>query len=244
VALLELGGVAFVRANYPAARDACLDGLAIAEKISDLQTLAHLLTGLSLCYRELEQHPLALNHCKRSQEIYEALGDRYGVVQAYLTQGELNRKLRKYEEAQELCQQAVRISQEIGHVSGEADGYYRLGQIALSMGDKARALNHQYLGLTLAAEINEMPLVWDCLYEIAAILAIVDCQSGAVSILTWLQNQPEIGGLRQQNITEILSKLPGIINIASEQAIRIMDQNDMIHLVETYLVQQQIMAKP
>lgn len=244
VALLELGGVAFMRANYPAARDACLEGLSIAEKISDLQTLAHLLTGLGLCYRELGQHQLALNQCQRSQEIYEALGDRYGLVQSYLTQGELNRQLGKYEEAEELCQQAVRASQEIGHTSGEADGHHRLGQIALSMGDKARALHHQYLGLTLAAEINEVPLVWDCLYEIGAILAILDYQSDAASILTWLQNKSDIGSLRQQKIADMLSKLPGILNIHSEPPIHAMDQKDMIYLIETCLVQQQILARP
>ncbi len=51
VALLELAGVAFMEADYECARARCQEGLAVAERVEDMQTTAHLLTGLSLSYR-------------------------------------------------------------------------------------------------------------------------------------------------------------------------------------------------
>lgn len=235
VALLELAGVAFTAADFEAARDACHEGLAIAEKIGDQQTVAHLLTGLSLCYRELDQRQLALNYCQRSQEIYEALGDQYGVIQASLTQGELNRQLGKYAEAQSFCQQAIRISQDIGHSSGEADGYYRLGQIALSVGDKTLALHHEYTGLKLAAAIQENPLVLDCLYEIGTIFARFGPQDEALAILNWLNERAEPGSSRQKKITALLAELPADQTATAAPSDRPFTQEEIIHLVEANL---------
>jgi predicted ATPase/tetratricopeptide (TPR) repeat protein len=240
VALLELAGVAFMGADYPAARDACLEGLAIAEKISDQQTLAHLLTGLGLCYRELGQHQLALNCCHRSLEIYQALGDRYGVVQASLTQAELNRQLGKYSEAEEDCQQAIRLSQEIGHSSGEADGHYRLGQVALSKGETARALSHQYQGLKLAATIQEVPLMLDLLYEIGTTLAHSGQVGEARVILAWLQCKTEISAARQRKIAEMLAQMvKGEHNLPAAERL---SQEEIFQRLETYLIQEQILA--
>ena len=207
VAWLELGGIAFMAADYSASRALCLQGLAIAERIGDLQTTAHLLTGLSLCFRELGQYETALQYGLRSQEIYKRMVDRYGVVQAALTLGELSRKMENYDDARRFSEQAVLVSREIGHRSGEADGHFRLGQVALATGDLSQAKHHQVVALELAAEIGETPILLDALYEIGKVLLQEGAHTEATFLLVWLQGQPEVGSQRQ---TDIATRLAGL----------------------------------
>lgn len=152
IALLELAGVAFMREDYELARRSCEEGLAVGADSDDLQTTAHLLTGLSLCQRELGQYGEAETCVRRSLAVYETLGDRYGILQACLTLGELNRRLGDQAAARTFCEWAVTIGQEIGDRSGEADGCYRLGQIAADLGERAEALRQLRLALGLAHE--------------------------------------------------------------------------------------------
>lgn len=210
IALLELAGVAFMREDYEAARRHCEEGLAVGDD-GDLQTTAHLLTGLSLCLRELGQHAQAETHVRRSLGAYEALGDRYGVLQACLTLGELNRQLGDHTAARAFCERAVAIGQAIGDRSGEADGYYRLGQIAADLGEREAALRRLRLALSLAHEIGETLLLLDILLEIACLLAAPapprDAERAA-TILAFLLAHPQLPDRRRVRAATTQAVLP------------------------------------
>lgn len=231
VALLELGGAAFMAADYEVCRDHCLAGLAIAESIGDLQTTAHLLTGLSLCYRELGQYELALDYGRRSQGKYEVLGDRYGIIQACLTLGELSRQMGNYEEGRAFCEQAVLVSREIGHRSGEGEGRYRLGQIALALNDLALAKDYQFAALELAAAIQETPLLLDALFEMVNIFLKGAEKNEAALALVWLRRRHNAGSRRLQQIEELLAGCPP--ESAAEAALKVesLTQEEIIQFV-------------
>jgi DNA-binding SARP family transcriptional activator len=235
VALLELAGVAFMAANYAAARDHCLQGLAIAEAIADLQTTAHLLTGLSLCYRELGQRELALDYGRRSQARYEALGDRYGVIQAALTLGELSRQMGNYDQAREFCAQAVTISREIDYRSGEADGHYRLGQIALAVNDLSLAQFHQDAALELAVATQELPLMLDVLFEIAGILSRKATSRDAAVVLAWLHHQPIAADQRVQHIAALLAGYSPSERAQATAQAKALSQAELIQFIRSCL---------
>ena len=206
VALLELAGVAFMRADYERTRDRCQEGLAVAETSGDLQTIAHLLTGLSLSYRELGQLPQALGYGQRSQAIYQELDDQYGQMQAALTLGELSRQMGQLAEARQFCQQAVQLAQEIGDRSGEADGHYRLGQIAVGLEKRGEALEHLRLALELGSEIQDTPITLDALLEIGCLLVGPD-DARAAAILRFLLAHPQLSErnrLRANNALAVL----------------------------------------
>jgi tetratricopeptide (TPR) repeat protein len=126
-----------------------------------VQIITHLLTGLSITYRQLGDYAQAEQFGRRSLASYAALDDQYGIMQATLTLGELNRQLGHDDEAQQLFTQAVAVAQAIGDRSGEADGSYGLGQIAGKQGESAKAMAHLRLALEQANEIHETLLVLD-----------------------------------------------------------------------------------
>jgi tetratricopeptide (TPR) repeat protein len=166
-----------------------------------------LLTGLSLSYRELGQFEEARVYGRRSQAIYQELGDRYGEIQAALTLGELSRQLGECDEARHFCAQAVQLSQEIGHHSGEADGYYRLGQIAADQGEWGEALGQFRHALSLAHEIQERPIVLDALLEIGCVLVELNSRQLALAILGFLHDQPQTSAQRRARICAALDRL-------------------------------------
>jgi tetratricopeptide (TPR) repeat protein len=206
ITLLELAGVSFMRENYEAARLRCEEGLVAGDSSGDLQTTAHLLTGLSLCHRELGQYAQAEVYVRRSLETYEALSDQYGILQACLTLGELCRQLGDLRSAGGFCERAVLVSQEIGDRSGEADGRYRLGQIAAGLGDRASALRQLRLALVLADEIGETLTILDILLEIACLLADEDIDRSG-QILALLINHPQLPDQRRARATSALARL-------------------------------------
>ncbi|MEZ4714037.1 MAG: BTAD domain-containing putative transcriptional regulator [Caldilineaceae bacterium] len=206
ITLLDLAGVAFMREEYTVARQRCEEGLAACASTGDLQTTAHLMTGLSLSYRELKDYPRAAEFGQRSLRIYDELADKYGAMQAALTLGELNRQLGYYDIAQQFCTRALLLSQEIGDRSGEADGHYRLGQIAADMGERGAALDELRLALQQAAEIQETLLLFDILLEIASLL--VDAEADrAAQILTFLWSHPQLSDQRRARVEALQTSL-------------------------------------
>lgn len=208
VAQLELAGVAFMAGDFQATQAGCQEGLAAAEAAGDLQTAAHLLTGLSLSSRELGQFPQALAYGRRSQEIYRQLGDSYGQLQAALTLGELSRQMGDQAQARRFCQQAAQLSQEIGDRSGEAASHYRLGQIAADLRELEEALHHLRQALEIGLEIGEAPLVLDTLLEIGCLLGAGGDRARAAEILRALLAQPPLPERQRQRAGQALAALP------------------------------------
>ena len=151
---------------------------------------------------------------RRAQTIYEELGDQYGTIQAALTLGELNRQLGQTAEARRFCEQAIQISQEIGFLSGAADGHYRLGLIAAGLAEEQAALQEFRLALALAAEIEEIPAVSDSLLEIACLLVKMgDVARGGVA-LAFLRDQPQVTEPQRLRANEVLAKWAGEVALA------------------------------
>ncbi|NJN81704.1 MAG: tetratricopeptide repeat protein [Caldilineaceae bacterium] len=114
VTLLELAGLSFYRGDYGEAKLQCEEGLALATECGDLQTIAHLLTGLSIVHRQLSDYDRARMYVERGQEVYAALDSPYGLIQSLLTLGGLAMIQGRYDEAKPAFLRSLEASQEIG----------------------------------------------------------------------------------------------------------------------------------
>ncbi len=139
--------------------------------------------------------------------MYEELGDRYGILQACLTLGELNRQLDDATAARQFCRRAVAVAQEIGDRSGEADGYYRLGQIASGLGERDEALRLLHIALEQAHAIHETQTTLDILLEIACLLIEAGETMQAQEILYFLLSHPQLPEQRRARGRAALARL-------------------------------------
>jgi len=212
VSLLELGGLNFFMEDFQSCQKNCEDGLALAEQSGDLETIAHLFTGLSIVHRQLGDQEQSGFYVLRSLDIYEKLDQPYGLIQGSLTLGTLLLTQGQQVQAQSHFELALHLSQQIGFRSGEADSHHRLGQIAVAVNDLLSAKEHQYAALELAAATQEIPLLFDVLFEIAGILSRTVTENEAALVLAWLQRQPEVGSHRLNEIADILAGYPGRIS--------------------------------
>jgi tetratricopeptide (TPR) repeat protein len=129
-------------------------------------------------------------------------------MQALLTLGELSRQMGELQQARQFCQQAVQISQEIGDRSGEADGHYRLGQIAAAEGARDEALRQLRLALDLGYESQELPIMLDALLEIGCLLAEAGDGAEAAEVLRFLLAQPQFPERNRDRASRALAALP------------------------------------
>lgn len=197
VSLLELAGLCFYRGNIRGAEAYCSEGLVLAEAVGDLQTIAHLLTGLSIVARQLGDFPAARAYVTRGLAVYEDLDNPYGRVQGFLTLGGLTVAQGNHAAARSDFECALTVSREIGFLSGEADSHCRLGQVATALDEEAVAVEHLRLALRLATTTQEANLVFDVLYSIAGLLASRQTpQAGPLQ--SWLLAQPELDEQRQR----------------------------------------------
>ncbi len=207
VSLLELAGLCFYRGNLRGAEAYCAEGLVLAEAAGDLQTIAHLLTGLSIVARQLGDFPAAQAYVTRGLAVYEALDSPYGRVQGLLTLGGLAVAQGNHAAARSDFERALAASREIGFLSGEADSHCRLGQIATALGEEAVAVEHLRLALRLATTTQEANLVFDVLYAIAGLLASQETPQ-AGPLLSWLLAQPELDEQRQRVLAALMATAP------------------------------------
>ncbi len=91
----------------------------------------------------------------------------------------------------------MQVSQEIGDRSGEADGHYRLGQIAAGLGERDEALRLLRTALEQAHEIRETLLTLDILLELACLLGETGDPSQARQILRFLLAHPQLPAQRR-----------------------------------------------
>jgi tetratricopeptide (TPR) repeat protein len=176
----------------------------VAEEIGDLQTIAHLLTGLSIVSRELGDLAAGQHYAERGLAVYEALDSIYGRIQGLLTLGGLALAQKEYLRSQPAFERALALSRSISLRTGEADSHYRLGQVALAQGDEGRAASHLRQALQLATTMQEVSLIFDALYATVNLL-VAHPSPAAVDLMRWLIDRKEIDDQRRSKLTALFA---------------------------------------
>ena len=204
VSLLELAGLCFYRGDFRGAEAYCGEGLVLAEVAGDLQTIAHLLTGLSIVARQLGDFPAAQAYAARGLAVYEELDSPYGRVQGLLTLGGLAVAQGNHAAARSDFERALAASREIGLRSGEADSHFRLGQVATALGERDIAATHLRQALQIASAVQEAPLLLDALHTTALLLAR-HASPELARLVGWLLRQLALDEHRRRELAALPS---------------------------------------
>jgi tetratricopeptide (TPR) repeat protein len=106
----------------------------------------------------------------RSVELYEELGDRWGLARALASLGWTAEVAGRFGEAQKLCEQSLVIRQELGDQHGMAEAMLNLGVISWVQGrlDEAHPLLRESLGI--GRTLDDWWLLSHALYRMGEVL--------------------------------------------------------------------------
>jgi len=115
------------------------EAIRLAEKAHDQRRVAWALFNRADVLREAGRMDEASESVRRSHEILERIGDRFGVVQALIIQGKIGLDRGEYDRAEADLLEAYRLVRELKAPADEVDVLLRLAQLSYARGDVASA---------------------------------------------------------------------------------------------------------
>jgi tetratricopeptide (TPR) repeat protein len=125
--------------HFDAAEAQFVEAIRLAEKAHDERRVAWALFNSADVLREAGRLPEATEKVRRSREILERLGDRFGVVQALIIEGKIGLDRHEYDRAEADLLEAYRLVRELKAPADEVDVLLRLAQLSFARGDRASA---------------------------------------------------------------------------------------------------------
>ncbi|OZB37978.1 MAG: histidine kinase, partial [Alishewanella sp. 34-51-39] len=131
-ALIIAGRLALQNNQYQQAFYYLQQGVTLASKLEDNESLASLHFRLGMAFRKLDLHPEALEHFQQAAERYRALDrqSNYAYTLIYLAETYLEEPVQT-DKAESLLQEAKLIAEQQQHVLRMALVNYSLGRVAL-----------------------------------------------------------------------------------------------------------------
>jgi len=111
----------------------------LAEKAHDVRRLGWSLFNIADILRMSGRLDEAIVHNRRSREILERIGDRFGLVQSLIIQGKIGLDRGEYDQAEVDLLDAYRLVRELKAPADEVDVLLRLAQLSYARGDRASA---------------------------------------------------------------------------------------------------------
>jgi tetratricopeptide (TPR) repeat protein len=140
-ALVEIGFLRALRADFAKAANAAERGLTLLGKTDDRNAIAYAWNILGRALGGRGDYARALDAFHRSQEEAQIIGDRYLTAQVFNMRGWLHRELGDYENALAFDEEGVEFAQRWGKPSPEISARLNVCLDLLRLGDPARALD-------------------------------------------------------------------------------------------------------
>jgi tetratricopeptide (TPR) repeat protein len=158
---MNLGNVSSIRGNWTEALANYQEVLPRLERRGDTKRLAQTYHNLGLTtmrqgkYRSavanfdkslhflkkasLKDYPLAAGYAQKALEMFNTVGDKLGIADAYKIKGMIHREIKEWDVSEQYFQTSLRINQEIGNALNTAETYFELGLLykVREKGDKA-----------------------------------------------------------------------------------------------------------
>jgi tetratricopeptide (TPR) repeat protein len=138
-ALVYLGVVVAQHGRLDESIAALRESVTLAEKAHDLRRVGWALFNIGDVERERGNLEEASRSNERAREILARIGDRFGLVQTYITEAKIARDRRQFVEAELPLLEAYRIVRELRLRADELEVVLRLAEVALGRGDVATA---------------------------------------------------------------------------------------------------------
>jgi tetratricopeptide (TPR) repeat protein len=138
-ALVYLGVVVAQHGRLDESIAALRESVTLAERAHDLRRVGWALFNIGDVERERGNLEEAAASNDRAREILGRIGDRFGLVQTYITEAKIARDRKQFVEAELPLLEAYRIVRELRLRADELEVVLRLAEVALGRGDRATA---------------------------------------------------------------------------------------------------------
>jgi len=154
----ELGFCHMGRGQYPAARRAFQEALAIFEERDDPSGTAVTLGNLGYVAQRQGSYDDAREYLQRALGMAREINDRQSIVKHTLGLGWVALQRGKMEVAQQLQQEALALSEEIGYLRGALTAYRHIADTSLYQNrlDDAEKAYHRLLQRSEQAQLNDL----------------------------------------------------------------------------------------
>jgi predicted ATPase/DNA-binding XRE family transcriptional regulator len=175
--LRQIALSAYYRGDLTSSSRALDDSLGISQRMGNTWAIAASLSQLGLVAYSQGNYDRAQEYLSEALELSRAMEDRFSIATALDGLGLVKTAQGQYDDAQSLLQESVALLKEIGEQGSLAQTLNHLGSAFLEAGDRFGARRHFLDALSIAREMQTLPVLLDALLgeaEVQALDAAID----------------------------------------------------------------------
>ena len=203
---------AYYRGDYTNAQQALQRSLEISQKIGNTWSIAASLSQLGQVVYYQGNYGRAEEYLSDSLELSRGLEDRYSIATALDGLGQVKTAQGQYDEAQSSLQESIALFKEIGEHGSLAQTLTHMGFALLRAGDKVAARTYFWDALSIAREMQTLPVLLEALVGEAEIQILEGVIESALEIvMTVGQNSSSSLATKtraEQLRSDLISRLP------------------------------------
>jgi predicted ATPase/transcriptional regulator with XRE-family HTH domain/Tfp pilus assembly protein PilF len=210
--LRQIAQSGYYRGDYASGSRALNQSLEISQRIGNTWSIAASLNQLGLVAHSQGDHDQAEQFLSQALELSRELEDRYSIAAALDGLGLVKTAQGQFDDAQTLLQESMALWKEIGEQGNLAQTLTHMGTALLKAGDNANARSYFLNALSMAREMQTLPVLLDALVGEAEIQALEGAFESALEIVMAVsQNTSSSLATRkraEQLRSDLLSKVP------------------------------------
>ncbi|HSL47318.1 MAG TPA: tetratricopeptide repeat protein [Anaerolineales bacterium] len=181
--LRQIALSAYYRGDLASSSRALDESLAISQKMCNTWAIAASLSQLGLVAYYQGNYDQAQEYLSEALELSRMLEDRFNIATAMDGLGLVKTAQGQYEDAQSLLQESIALLKEIGEQGSLAQTLNHMGAALLKAGDNAGARRHFLDALSIAREMQTLPVLLDALLGEAEVQALDGAAESALEIV-------------------------------------------------------------
>jgi predicted ATPase/transcriptional regulator with XRE-family HTH domain len=188
--LRQIALSAYYRGDYTNAQQALQRSLEISQKIGNTWSIAASLSQLGLVAYYQRNYEQAEEYLSDALELSRSLEDRFSIATALAGLGQVKTAQGQDDDAQSLLQESIALFKEIGEQGSLAQALTHMGSAILKAGDKVTSRKYFLDALSIAREMQTLPVLLDALVGEAEIQALDGAIESAIEILMAVSQNP------------------------------------------------------
>ncbi len=179
--LNQLGIIASVLGDSPAALEHFLAVLRVREEIGDIPGIARIQNNLGILYKNLNDFERSLEYHSKSLETKRQLNDSLGIARSLNNVGEIHQQQRNPREAKKYFEESLALMLELDFKEGLAATYNNLGEVYKLLNDVDTAIEFHTKSLEIEKELGNMSGIGFSYLNIASLFMQVNQPQVAIT---------------------------------------------------------------
>jgi predicted ATPase/DNA-binding XRE family transcriptional regulator/Flp pilus assembly protein TadD len=205
--LRKIALAAYYRGDYAKSSETLQQSLEISEKIGNTWSLAASLSQLGLVAYSLGDYEQAHQFLSEALALSQTLEDRASIAAALDGLGLVKTAQGQFGDAQSLLEKSSALWKEIGEQGNLAQTLNHLGDVLLKMDDKERARRHFLDALSVANNMQIIPVLMDALMGVAEIQTREGAFASALETLILIHENPSSSRATKTRAEELQSEI-------------------------------------